>query len=294
MLLFFISQKHVAVVACSSDDVPVWRSSTSSAVAGPYDCNCSQAEADAWLGQSRNPHFCSPALLQPPPDRISLSGKSPQLGTAPVPAATAYKTAAKPSSAAALQPDDAARTGASAAPAAAAAESPAVPLNYMNTISHKHSRLRKSSLGKQQQAAALQLADLAHEQQQQDTTGQPESTSKNRDSLGGTQGAVTGLTHMALQKHNEAVQLAGRGMSLSTGVLPSEDTQMLGMQASIESCIQSWSPCTCHWRAWIVSNHWADMLNRPNVFVESSSSSSRHYTCILFRSEFVAWWTSIF
>ena len=44
-----------------------------------------------------------------------------------------------------------------------------------------------------------------------------------RESLGGTQGAITGLTHMALQKHNDAMPAASAG--------PSVESQGLGMQA---------------------------------------------------------------
>lgn len=50
-----------------------------------------------------------------------------------------------------------------------------------------------------------------------------EDEQHGRESLGGTQGAITGLTHMALQKHNDAIPAASAGGSA--------ESQGLGMQA---------------------------------------------------------------
>lgn len=52
-----------------------------------------------------------------------------------------------------------------------------------------------------------------------------EDEQHGRESLGGTQGAITGLTHMALQKHNDALPAASAG--------PSVDSRGLGMQACV-------------------------------------------------------------
>lgn len=55
-----------------------------------------------------------------------------------------------------------------------------------------------------------------------DAASAKEDEQHGRESLGGTQGAVTGLTHMALQKHNNAMPAASAGASV--------ESQGLGMQ----------------------------------------------------------------
>ena len=50
-----------------------------------------------------------------------------------------------------------------------------------------------------------------------------------RESLGGTQGAITGLTHLALQKHNAALPAASAIDPGTSGL--TNDSQGLGMQA---------------------------------------------------------------
>ena len=55
-----------------------------------------------------------------------------------------------------------------------------------------------------------------------------EDEQHGRESLGGTQGAITGLTHMALQKHNDAMPAASAGAAV--------ESQGLGMQACSSCC----------------------------------------------------------
>lgn len=55
-----------------------------------------------------------------------------------------------------------------------------------------------------------------------------EDEQHGRESLGGTQGAITGLTCMALQKHNDAMPAASAGASV--------ESQGLGMQACPSYC----------------------------------------------------------
>lgn len=64
-----------------------------------------------------------------------------------------------------------------------------------------------------QPAAAAALPDDVGEEQ------------PGRESLGGTQGAITGLTHMALQKHIDAVPAASAGGPV--------ESQVLGMQVGL-------------------------------------------------------------
>lgn len=52
----------------------------------------------------------------------------------------------------------------------------------------------------------------------------------DRESIGGTQGAITGLTHLALQKHNQDVQL--RTGSADHSAVSGLDTQQMALQAS--------------------------------------------------------------
>ena len=55
-----------------------------------------------------------------------------------------------------------------------------------------------------------------------------EGEQQGRESLGGTQGAITGLTNMALQKHNDAMPAASAGACV--------ESQGLGMQAGSLYC----------------------------------------------------------
>ncbi len=64
---------------------------------------------------------------------------------------------------------------------------------------------------------------------------QPESAEDlaarpDRESIGGTQGAITGLTHLALQKHNQDVHL--RTGSADHSAVSGLDTQQMALQAS--------------------------------------------------------------
>ncbi len=52
----------------------------------------------------------------------------------------------------------------------------------------------------------------------------------DRESIGGTQGAITGLTHLALQKHNQDVHL--RTGSADHSAVSGLDTQQMALQAS--------------------------------------------------------------
>ena len=101
---------------------------------------------------------------------------------------------------------------------------PALPDRALQSAAHNRpGKLGRTSLGLPQQEPQEQLAKAVH---------------GNRDSLGGTQGAVTGLTHLALQKHEEAIQLAAAATRLSAGLTHSEDTQALGLQVLLCSCVQ--------------------------------------------------------
>ncbi len=64
---------------------------------------------------------------------------------------------------------------------------------------------------------------------------QPESTEDlaarpDRESIGGTQGAITGLTHLALQKHNQDLHLCIG--SADHSAVSALDTQQMALQAS--------------------------------------------------------------
>ncbi len=52
----------------------------------------------------------------------------------------------------------------------------------------------------------------------------------DRESIGGTQGAITGLTHLALQKHNQDLHL--RTGSADHSAVSGLDTQQMALQAS--------------------------------------------------------------
>lgn len=77
-----------------------------------------------------------------------------------------------------------------------------------------------------------------------------------RESLGGTQGAITGLTHMALQKHNDAMPAASAGASV--------ESQGLGMQA-----------CSCYCCFLIVMLRHPHKLDECPVFLMNNHRSLR-------------------
>ena len=52
----------------------------------------------------------------------------------------------------------------------------------------------------------------------------------DRESIGGTQGAITGLTHLALQKHNQDLHL--RTGSADHSAVSGLDSQQMALQAS--------------------------------------------------------------
>jgi hypothetical protein len=69
----------------------------------------------------------------------------------------------------------------------------------------------------------------------------------DRESIGGTQGAITGLTHLALQKQNQDLQL--RTGSADHSAVSGLDTQQMALQASFSSQLdhqQSCACCLCH------------------------------------------------
>lgn len=69
-----------------------------------------------------------------------------------------------------------------------------------------------------------------------DAASAMEDEQHGRESLGGTQGAITGLTHMALQKHNDAMPAASAGASV--------ESHGLGMQACSSLSVVSQQPCS--------------------------------------------------
>lgn len=158
-------------------------------------------------------HQITPSVVKQPAQHLSLPSK----------AATA----------ATLDPVVASSEGATSGhisrpPAMLAA--PALPDHALQIAAHNRpGRLGRTSLGLPQQEPQEQITEAVH---------------GNRDSLGGTQGAVTGLTHLALRKHEEAMQLAAAATRLSAGLTHSEDTQALGLQVLPCSCIQSGPFCS--------------------------------------------------
>lgn len=187
---------------------------------GAYTSNCSNAEALAWQGQ---PGISSHSTSSPAKQTAQqLSPPSKSAALVPAPAVATIHNAGKQASASE-------HTNRPAGIAAAQAVGmSAVPGHMQQVNRQRQSGLQgRSSLPLQPKQQSMQPAepDLLHQQKVQAAPG-------NRESLGGTQGAVTGLTHLALQKHDEAMQLADAANRLSDGVMPSEDTQALGLQVT--------------------------------------------------------------
>lgn len=64
----------------------------------------------------------------------------------------------------------------------------------------------------------------------QSASAEEHGVRRDRESLGGTQGAITGLAHMALQRHDQAVQLPTASADHSAGY--GLDSQQMALQVS--------------------------------------------------------------
>ena len=193
---------------------------------GEYVRNCSESEARAW---------------QDSPDE----GIQHQVALPSVPALAAHSHATVPSAGIAAQPSGQTSTAAQKRPqfqhpVASCVQqftSPVVSAGAQQKQQASSGWPRSSTVNPALAPAGLG-AGLSTSKQPQGrhslqaklpqpppaAAGVEEVGSHGRESLGGTQGAITGLTHMALQKHNEAVP------SNDVGTGSANDTQGLGMQ----------------------------------------------------------------
>ena len=208
--------------------------------AGAFTSNCSRAEALAWQGQPKGHNLGTPTVARHTATRVSLPSRGASAALAPNPPPLALTTAQQPY---------ADGTAGKTAPSLPAVPSQQQPGPQRKSGKHERLTLSLQQQRLQQQRPQQQPEKVRHRQQQQyppqqqqqqsmqlaepavelQPAGQASTAPRTRESLGGTQGAVAGLTHLSLQRHDEAMQQAAAAHS---GLMPSEDTQALGLQVT--------------------------------------------------------------
>ncbi|KAL3139869.1 hypothetical protein ABBQ38_004164 [Trebouxia sp. C0009 RCD-2024] len=207
------------------------------AVPDAYKQNCSDTEAMAWQGDSFSKQSALPSASKAMVTAVPLHStvKGPHAGSAAQLAgqtrgakqlpfqhlvASCVQPFCSPAVAGGAQRDQAPKSGWKNSRTARTVPTPAgLGAGLTTSKQTPGSPALQSSLP--QSAAAAAAAAAPPPPPPPDDMGDEQP---GRESLGGTQGAITGLTHMALQKHNDALAAASTGGPV--------ESQGLGMQVA--------------------------------------------------------------
>lgn len=184
--------------------------------------NCTSIEAVSWQGSSQVFNHIANDPTKQTAQRTSLPARD---ATAALGGRAGHSAAKQPAG-------NAPSTRPTAVAAAMVAGTSTAPPQAMQGGSHRkagmQSRSSVASQLQQPQQQGVQPVEPVLPQRQS-----AEAAIGNRESVSGTQGAVTSLTHLALQKHDEAMQFAAAASRLYAGPMPSEDTQALGLEVAL-------------------------------------------------------------
>lgn len=200
-----------------------------------YKQNCSSTDVTAWQGSSgeaSKAHSALPSAPAGPADATvapPTNAKGSHLTTAAAPfqhlIASCLQPFKSPIVFSSAQPKQQLNSGRKSSSTVRTVATPAGLGAGLGTSKQRPSR------GQALQASLPEAAEA-----DLDAASAMEDEQHGRESLGGTQGAVTGLTHMALQKHNNAMPAASAGASA--------ESQGLGMQARSSLSVASQQPCS--------------------------------------------------
>ncbi len=238
------SRAQLTFYLCTSLRCWLWRT-------GAYKCNCSDAEANSWHGRSSAAVGKQQAASKAPATtaKVALIAPSAVL-ISPLQAATANTELAQMPSGtlvAAAQPQQAVAVP---TPIAAAAPATAVAQHVGSAL--KVSKPFRSTATPSGFGTGLGTGPSSNKRQVvrapvllQPGSAEDLAARPDRESIGGTQGAITGLTHLALQKHNQDLHL--RTGSADHSAVSGLDTQQMALQASFSrlTCDHQQS-CSAH------------------------------------------------
>lgn len=200
-----------------------------------YKQNCSSTDVTAWQGnpgEASKAQSALPSAPSGPADAIvappsSAKGSYPTTAAAPFQhlIASCLQPFKSPVVSSSAQPKHQLNSGRKSSSTVRTVATPAGLGAGLGTSKQRPSRGQTLPASLPQASAAELDAATAMEDEQH-----------GRESLGGTQGAITGLTHMALQKHNDAIPAASAGASV--------ESQGLGMQACSSLSVSSQQPCS--------------------------------------------------
>lgn len=209
-------------------------------------CNCSDAEANSWHGKisavgkqqadSRAlGDTAKVALVVPSAVLISpLQGTTANAVLGQMPSGTPVATAQPEKAAAVPMPATAAAPAAAVAQHLGSALKVSKPFRSTATPSGLGTGLGTGPSSNKRQVVRDPV--LLQPDSAEDLAARPD-----RESIGGTQGAITGLTHLALQKHNQDLHL--RTGSADHSAVSGLDTQQMALQASFPSHLISAKLC---------------------------------------------------
>ncbi|KAA6423756.1 MAG: hypothetical protein FRX49_06327 [Trebouxia sp. A1-2] len=204
---------------------------------GAYMCNCSDAEANSWHGKisavgkqqadSRAlGDTAKVALVVPSAVLISpLQGTTANAVLGQMPSGTPVATAQPEKAAAVPMPATAAAPAAAVAQHLGSALKVSKPFRSTATPSGLGTGLGTGPSSNKRQVVRDPV--LLQPDSAEDLAARPD-----RESIGGTQGAITGLTHLALQKHNQDLHLrtgaSGELLDLHRGGEALEPEELVG------------------------------------------------------------------